>query len=134
MAQNDNIEIDEEFGKILRLQREASELSRAALAEATGISWQQLQKYESGKNRVSVSRLFLLAEALQTKPEQLMAILSLRVFDERSDGEPDVSKLKTTFTDSSLRKRLVTSAMSLDNKELLVSIVKICEELASRER
>ena len=39
-------------------------LSQTALAERVGVSFQQVQKYESGRNRISASRLHGLAQAL----------------------------------------------------------------------
>lgn len=45
-------------------RRQALGLSQSALAERLGVSFQQLQKYESGQNRVSASRLHRLSAAL----------------------------------------------------------------------
>ena len=39
--------------------------SQAALGEKLGVSFQQIQKYESGTNRVSASRLFDICKALK---------------------------------------------------------------------
>ena len=43
-------------------------LSRESLADAIGITFQQIQKYESGTNRVSASRLQEIADALGCQP------------------------------------------------------------------
>lgn len=58
--------IDVSVGRRIRLARKARGLSQQALAEAAGISFQQIQKYESGANRVSASRLAKIAGTLAT--------------------------------------------------------------------
>ena len=45
-------------------RRQALGLSQSALAERLGVSFQQLQKYEAGQNRVSASRLHRLSAVL----------------------------------------------------------------------
>jgi transcriptional regulator with XRE-family HTH domain len=56
---------DKLIGKNIRLQRLIKEMSRAAVASAIGVSEQQLQKYESGANRVSAGRLFHISRVLE---------------------------------------------------------------------
>ncbi len=54
-------------------------MSQPALAEALGIAFQQVQKYECGTNRVSASRLYQLAQAL--------SVPITWFFDEIDDGQ-----------------------------------------------
>lgn len=56
--------IDVHVGARLRLRRTLMGLSQEKLGEAVGITFQQLQKYERGANRISASRLFNLAQVL----------------------------------------------------------------------
>lgn len=56
---------DELIGRRIRTLRGEGGLTQEGLAAMVGISCQQLQKYESGANRVSVSRLLEIADALQ---------------------------------------------------------------------
>lgn len=58
--------IDVLVGKRVRERRQALGVSQESLAEALGVSFQQVQKYENGKNRVSASRLYEIAAALDT--------------------------------------------------------------------
>ena len=51
----------------MRLLREARGLTQVQVARALGVSFQQLQKYEQGENRVSASRLFEIAHLLGTE-------------------------------------------------------------------
>ena len=58
--------IDRHVGARIRLRRTLLGLSQAALGERIGgITFQQVQKYESGVNRMSASRLWLAAHALE---------------------------------------------------------------------
>src|SRR5882724_11825414 len=56
--------IDVHVGARIRLRRTLLGISQIALAEAIGLTFQQVQKYEKGMNRVSSSRLVDLANAL----------------------------------------------------------------------
>ena len=56
--------IDVHVGSRVRLRRTLLGMSQTALAEAVGLTFQQVQKYERGVNRVSSSRLVDLANAL----------------------------------------------------------------------
>lgn len=56
--------IDLHVGNRLRLRRTLLGLSQEILGEAVGITFQQLQKYERGMNRISASRLFNLSQVL----------------------------------------------------------------------
>ena len=57
-------EYDVQIGKAIRSQRRLLGLSQVDLAAAIGVTYQQLQKYEKGINRVSAVTLFELADAL----------------------------------------------------------------------
>lgn len=61
----------------LRIRRRRNELgvSQTALAEAIGLTFQQVQKYESGFNRISFSRLVGIAHALQCRVTDLIGDL-----------------------------------------------------------
>lgn len=48
------------------MRRKAMRLSQTQLADSVGITFQQLQKYERGTNRVSASKLYGMAVTLQT--------------------------------------------------------------------
>lgn len=50
----------------MRMRRKAMGLSQTQLADSVGITFQQLQKYERGANRISASKLYGMAVTLQT--------------------------------------------------------------------
>lgn len=56
--------IDAHVGARLRLRRMMLGVSQESLAAQVGVTFQQIQKYEKGQNRIGASRLFQLARAL----------------------------------------------------------------------
>ena len=63
-----NPEFDISLGARIRAARLAAHMSQGALGEAVGISFQQVQKYELGKDRVAASTLQGIATALGVHP------------------------------------------------------------------
>jgi len=59
---------DVHVGVRLRERRLALAMSQSALAEGLGITFQQIQKYENGANRVGASRLWQLCKKLGVEP------------------------------------------------------------------
>jgi transcriptional regulator with XRE-family HTH domain len=57
---------DLEIGQKIRAARVAKDMSQTALANGLGVTFQQVQKYERGTNRVSVGRLQKIADMLDT--------------------------------------------------------------------
>ena len=57
---------DNELGERLRIVRSVKGMTQAELGKAVGLSFQQIQKYEQGSNRVSASMLLQLSRALNT--------------------------------------------------------------------
>jgi transcriptional regulator with XRE-family HTH domain len=57
--------IDVHVGLQVRLRRKELKISQERLADALGLTFQQVQKYERGANRISASKLYEIARALQ---------------------------------------------------------------------
>ena len=58
--------VDQHVGRKLRWRRREMSLSQEALAERLGVTFQQIQKYERGTNRISAGRLYELSRELDT--------------------------------------------------------------------
>ncbi len=95
--------VDIVVGTRVRLLRQARKLSQGALADAIGVTFQQVQKYERATNRISISMLARIARALDTTVPELVgegaddqrpfeALLQLM-------GEPGTLDLVRAFTD-----------------------------------
>jgi transcriptional regulator with XRE-family HTH domain len=57
--------MDKHIGARIREARLAMNASQILVGEAVGVTYQQMQKYEAGTNRVSAARLFLMCQFLQ---------------------------------------------------------------------
>ena len=75
--------IDIHVGRRVRQRRKAMGVTQERLADDLGLTFQQVQKYERGANRVSASKLYEIAVALQTGTEYFF------------EGLADPSSLKT---------------------------------------
>ena len=76
----DATQVDTHIGQKIRARRNLLGLSQTELADAAGITFQQIQKYEMGANRVGSSRLLQFSEALGVPPSYFF------------DGAPTVGK------------------------------------------
>lgn len=57
--------VDRRLGQRVRTRRLEIGMSQERLAEILGVTFQQVQKYEKGVNRIAASRLFAIASALE---------------------------------------------------------------------
>ena len=64
--------IDTKIAAALKELRIERKMTMAVLAAEIGVTFQQIQKYENGKNRVSASTLVLIAKALKVKPGKIL--------------------------------------------------------------
>ena len=67
--------MDIALGAAVRIRRRTIGISQEALADQCGVSFQQIQKYENGANRISFSRLVQIARALRCRVVDLMDVL-----------------------------------------------------------
>lgn len=65
--------VDQHVGERLRVRRRLLNISQSDLAIALGLSFQQVQKYEKGKNRVSASKLYFIGKYLNVPPSYFFA-------------------------------------------------------------
>ena len=88
------VSADIELGKRVKARRIKQNMSQQDLAAVLGISFQQVQKYEKGTNRLNANRLMLVASALKARPEDLY---------QSDDVLPDVSSLIDVTNKATLR-------------------------------
>lgn len=80
--------VDVHVGKRIRQRRWMNGTTQQQLAEAVGIKFQQIQKYETGMNRVSASRLWDIAAVLSVPVSFFFEGLEDSVMDERTGDVP----------------------------------------------
>lgn len=94
-------QIDAHVGNRIRQRRKAVGLTQQQLGEAVGVKFQQVQKYETGKNRVSASKMFLISEVLKTDVLSLYA--GLPALHALAGGEPDDLSAQSRYEAEILR-------------------------------
>ena len=67
----DTHSLDVRVGERIREIRKSGGLSQKDLAKQVGVTFQQIQKYECALNRVSASKLWMIAELLEVKVRDL---------------------------------------------------------------
>ncbi|MEM1352318.1 MAG: helix-turn-helix transcriptional regulator [Pseudomonadota bacterium] len=82
--------VDVHVGKRIRQRRWLVGMTQQNLAEAVGIKFQQIQKYETGANRVSASRLWDIADALDVNVAFFFDGLRENESEGVEDGAPAV--------------------------------------------
>lgn len=104
--------VDVYVGSRVRLRRAILGLSQEKLAEELGVTFQQVQKYERGLNRISASRLWHLASVLG---------VSVNFFFENMDSEGTKSTITTMTHGNGFSEEAPTSFADdiLSRKDLL---------------
>jgi transcriptional regulator with XRE-family HTH domain len=114
---------DATVGHNIRVQRLAKKMSQSALADAIGITFQQVQKYEKGVNRVGAGRLVKIAAALDLP---VMTLL---------DGIPGVGRKTATPAALALIAhaqplRIVKAFAAIDDKDVRRALMNLAEGIA----
>jgi transcriptional regulator with XRE-family HTH domain len=113
---------DRHVGARVRMRRKMLAMSQTQLADALGITYQQVQKNESGTNRIGASRLQQISHILQ---------VPVAFFFE---GGPNGSALSIAqiddFVTSSEGLRLIGAFMRVHNADLRRKIVMLAQEIA----
>ena len=122
--------IDEHIGQRLQLRRVMLGLSQKDLANACGVSFQHIQKYETAGNRISASRLFDISTILETPVSFFFRGLPGNTPEETrsgrrqtkvSDGGPDDPLTKNeTLTLINLYWRLATD----DQRKMIIKMLR----------
>ncbi|MEM9523708.1 MAG: helix-turn-helix transcriptional regulator [Pseudomonadota bacterium] len=102
--------VDVHLGERIREFRRLRGISQAELGKRIGVSFQQIQKYETGLNRVGASRLWRISQVLETRIECFFEELVKQ--RSRNPASPDARTLRIareieTITDDTLKKRVL---------------------------
>lgn len=120
--------IDQHVGEAIRRRRILLGLTQEQLAEALQISYQQIQKYETGANRISAGRLFQIAECLNTSVDLFFQTLSSQKSthaDYEVEGTSNVSSRSTI--------ELVRNFNAIPDNNIRTSVSGLIKSLASAE-
>ena len=95
--------VDLDVGFRIRRLREEFGLSQGELAERIGVSFQQVQKYENGKNKVSLVRLCQIAAVFNTDPSSLIQGIEKKGDSEKASTEQGIRSLLPVMSDEERR-------------------------------
>src|ERR1700751_4537822 len=112
--------IDVAGGRNVRIWRMARGFSQAQLASRLGVTFQQLQKYEVGSNRIGTGRLVKVAAVLRVPIATLF---------EGADTDPSRSLL--ALVSDARAFRLAHAFAAIHNSTLRLSIVYLVEKVAA---
>ncbi len=111
--------MDVALGAAVRIRRRTIGISQEALAEQCGVSFQQIQKYENGANRISFSRLVQIARALKCRVIDLMDVLD---GPDRETGDLDL--LTRMRTPGALELLTAYELMAPEARTALVGLLR----------
>jgi transcriptional regulator with XRE-family HTH domain len=85
--------IDKHVGSRVRMRRMLLGMSQEKLGEALGLTFQQVQKYEKGTNRIGASRLQQISKTLNVPPSYFF---EGQAVEDRTDVPPDAAMQEST--------------------------------------
>lgn len=106
-------------GQIMKEYRKAKGMSQMELAEVIGVSYQQVQKYEKGINRISVDRLKQIAKALDVPinefflSEEMVVSETQADYGKMTDDEQLLLHLFRKIKDKKVKKAVIEFLKSL---------------------
>jgi transcriptional regulator with XRE-family HTH domain len=119
--------IDRHVGARVRMRRLMLDMTQTGLGDKLGLTFQQVQKYEKGTNRIGASRLQHIADVLQ---------VPVSFFFEGADSEFKASDPRSLFVSDFLASSegiaLVKAYMSIRDTKTRRCIVQLVEQISPR--
>jgi transcriptional regulator with XRE-family HTH domain len=113
--------VDVAVGRNVRIWRMNRGFSQAQLARRLGVTFQQVQKYETGSNRIGTSRLVMIAAILDIPIPALL--------EEAQGADPAGSLL--ALIDDRRSFRLAQAFAAIADRDARLSIVNLVEKVAA---
>lgn len=108
-------------------------ISQERLGQALGLTFQQVQKYEKGTNRIGASRLHHIAKILQV-PESFLFEGARHSGYQASDRDAHSLAYISEFTSSSDGQALIKAFARIKDRNVRRSIVALIDQLGGAER
>ena len=125
MPTNEPSPWDENIGKRVKLRRLQLGLSQESLGLALGVTFEQVQKYETGNDRIEVARLQQIAEILNVP---ILFFFGGTLSGARArQGPCDV----VDFLDTAYALRLAQAFRRIEERHIRRSIVELVEQVAN---
>jgi transcriptional regulator with XRE-family HTH domain len=124
--------VDKHVGSRVRMRRLMLEMSQEKLGEALGLTFQQIQKYEKGTNRIGASRIQQISNILQIPVSFLFEGAPGNSMDVEGFREASPAYV-ADFLATSEGLALTRAFTRLKDARLRRSIVDLVEQIATRE-
>jgi len=122
--------IDQHVGRRVRMRRKMLAMSQQKLGAALGLTFQQVQKYEKGANRIGASRLQQISHILQV-PVTFFFEGTPNASAPHGSNESELSMAEIDdFVSDSDGLRLIEAFMRIDNATLRRRITMLVQEIA----
>lgn len=133
--------IDIHVGKRIKLRRTLLHISQEQLAGDIGVTFQQVQKYESGHNRVSASRLFDISRVLNCPISYFFEDIGPETTGERTTpgarSAEDMAEAASDFDADPMQRtetlELVRAYWRLNNADLRRNVLDLLSNISKRE-
>jgi transcriptional regulator with XRE-family HTH domain len=125
--------VDKYVGSRVRMRRIMLGMSQEKLGEALGLTFQQVQKYEKGTNRVGASRIQQISEILQVPVSFLFEGGPSTAAPSEGFGEGTSPAYVSDFLATSEGLALTRAFTRITEAKLRRSIVEMVEQIAARE-
>ena len=126
--------IDKHVGSRVRMRRMMLSMSQEKLGDALGLTFQQVQKYEKGTNRIGASRLQQISNILQVPVEFFFEGAPHLGGASRADGDAPSPAYVSDFLASSDGLALTKAFMRIGDAKLRRRIVDLVEQIATLEK
>jgi transcriptional regulator with XRE-family HTH domain len=114
--------VDIGLGKRVRAYRISLGMSQSALAEKVGVTFQQIQKYESGANRIAGGRLKKVATVLGVP-------IAILFGDAEGSGNANTDDLLTEVLSQPYAARLLRAFHAIKAAKERLTLVKLAERM-----
>jgi len=126
--------IDKHVGSRVRMRRMMLNMSQEKLGDALGLTFQQVQKYEKGTNRIGASRLQQISNILQVPVEFFFEGAPHLAGPSRADGDAPSPAYVSDFLSSSDGLALTKAFMKIGDAKLRRRIVDLVEQIATIDK
>jgi transcriptional regulator with XRE-family HTH domain len=122
--------IDKHVGSRVRMRRMMLSMSQEKLGDALALTFQQVQKYEKGTNRIGASRLQQISQILQVPVSFFFEGVPLQPMGGKTASEAPSPTYVADFLATSDGLALTKAFMRIKNSKLRRRVVDLVEEIA----
>jgi transcriptional regulator with XRE-family HTH domain len=124
-SKSNTAEIETQIGERIRARRIQVGMSQILLGQALGVTFQQVQKYEKGTNRVSAGRLLKISEVLECDV--------MDFFEGIRGDRPSYAAEFSSFLSTKDGVAIVAAMLKIKTQDLRRTVIDIAEKLGQSE-